>query len=140
MIDRKWQGQCTDPFDIYVTREWIQEYSALIGEDNPLFHDPSYAKEKGYADVIAPLTFPIVFWQYAKVVWLENQPPVIHREQSFFYHDPIMANRIYRCQIILNKLTVKKGMHYLEHTLVGYPISSQEKKPTFRAMSLLVLK
>ncbi|WP_342430952.1 MaoC family dehydratase [Neobacillus sp. FSL H8-0543] len=32
----------------------IQRYALAIGDDNPLYHDQEYARQRGYADIIAP--------------------------------------------------------------------------------------
>lgn len=140
MIDHCWEDKMTDPFEIYVSREWIQQYSHLIGDHSPIYHDPKQAIEKGYQDIIAPLTFPIVFWQYTSIPWLENQGPFIHRDQTFHYNEPIMANRSYICQIRLQRLITKPHIQYLENELVGHNKSSTLGIPSFRAISTLILK
>ncbi|MQA84190.1 MAG: hypothetical protein GEV03_06100 [Streptosporangiales bacterium] len=37
-----------------VTALQIRRYARAVGEDNPLYHDPEYARKRGFADVIAP--------------------------------------------------------------------------------------
>src|SRR5699024_5899779 len=36
-----------------VQRDW-QRWAVSVGEDNPLYFDPEYARQHGYADVICP--------------------------------------------------------------------------------------
>jgi acyl dehydratase len=52
----------THPPTIYaVGREKIREYAAAVGETNPLHHDPDAARAAGYADVVAPPMFAVVY-------------------------------------------------------------------------------
>ena len=37
-----------------VTRKDIRRFAIAIGDNNPLYHDPAYARQLGYPDVIAP--------------------------------------------------------------------------------------
>ncbi|WLD91703.1 MaoC family dehydratase N-terminal domain-containing protein [Alkalihalobacillus sp. AL-G] len=140
MIDLKWEGKTTDPFQIDVSRKLIQDYSLVIGEKNPIHHDPEAAKSGGYPNIIAPLTFPIIFWQHASVLWLENHGPLLHRDQTFIYTEPIVAGRSYVCQIQLKRIINRRNIQFLEHELFGRVESSILKDPSFRANSTLVLK
>jgi acyl dehydratase len=47
--------------DYAVGREKIREYAYAVGETNPLHLDPVAARAAGYADVIAPPMFAVVF-------------------------------------------------------------------------------
>jgi acyl dehydratase len=44
-----------------VGREKIKEYALAVGESNPLYLDPGVAREAGYADVVAPPMFAVVY-------------------------------------------------------------------------------
>ena len=44
-----------------VGREKVREFAAAVGEENPLHHDVDAAREAGYADVVAPPMFAVVF-------------------------------------------------------------------------------
>ena len=39
-------------------REKIREFADSLGDDDPVYRDPSAARAAGYPDVIAPPTFP----------------------------------------------------------------------------------
>lgn len=47
-----------------ITRLLIQRYARAVGDDNPLYLDPEYARAQGYEDVIAPpnLLASVVVW------------------------------------------------------------------------------
>lgn len=50
------------PADLYaVGREKIKEYAAAVGEHNPIHSDHEVARAAGYADVVAPPMFAVVF-------------------------------------------------------------------------------
>jgi acyl dehydratase len=44
-----------------VGREKIREYAAAVGETDPLYHDVEAARAAGYADVVAPPMFAVVY-------------------------------------------------------------------------------
>jgi acyl dehydratase len=54
-------GKTYEPFVYAVGREKIREYAAAVGETNPLFFDVDAARTAGYADVIAPPMFAVVY-------------------------------------------------------------------------------
>ena len=50
------------PASVYaVGREKIREYAYAVGETNPLYIDVEAAREAGYADVVAPPMFAVVY-------------------------------------------------------------------------------
>jgi acyl dehydratase len=54
-------GKSYEPTTYAVGREKIREYAAAVGETNPLHHDVEAARAAGYADVVAPPMFAVVF-------------------------------------------------------------------------------
>ena len=54
-------GKSYPPTEYAVGREKIREYASAVGESNPLHLDPAAAREAGYADVIAPPMFAVVY-------------------------------------------------------------------------------
>jgi acyl dehydratase len=44
-----------------VGREKIREYARVVGEDDPVHLDPEAAQAAGYADVVAPPMFAVVY-------------------------------------------------------------------------------
>jgi acyl dehydratase len=52
----------TYPSSTYmVGREKVREYAAAVGESNPLHFDVDAARAAGYADVVAPPMFAVVY-------------------------------------------------------------------------------
>src|SRR5664279_359427 len=54
-------GKSYEPFVYAVGREKIREYAAAVGETNPLYFDVDAARAAGYADVVAPPMFAVVY-------------------------------------------------------------------------------
>jgi acyl dehydratase len=54
-------GKTYDPSTYAVGREKIREYAYAVGETNPLHLDHEAARQAGYADLVAPPMFAVVF-------------------------------------------------------------------------------
>jgi len=60
-IDTHAVGKTYEPVTYAVGREKIREYAAAVGETNPLHFDVEAARAAGYADVVAPPMFVVVY-------------------------------------------------------------------------------
>jgi acyl dehydratase len=54
-------GKRYEPSTYAVGREKIREYASAVGETNPLHFDVKAARAAGYADVVAPPMFAVVY-------------------------------------------------------------------------------
>lgn len=54
-------GKTYPPVTYAVGREKIKEFAAAVGETNQLHFDPQAARAAGYADVVAPPMFAVVY-------------------------------------------------------------------------------
>ncbi len=54
-------GKTYEPHVYAVGREKIREYASAVGETNPLYFDVDAARGAGYADVVAPPMFVVVY-------------------------------------------------------------------------------
>jgi acyl dehydratase len=54
-------GKRYAPSTYAVGREKIREYASAVGETNPLYFDVDAARAAGYADVVAPPMFAVVY-------------------------------------------------------------------------------
>lgn len=91
-------GKAYPPSPPYqVGREKIRQFATAIGDHNPAYHDPEAAVALGYADVVAPPTFPFVVTQRAMAQAMFDPAlgldyaRVVHGEQRFAYTRPIVA-------------------------------------------------
>ncbi len=60
-VDTQAIGKVYPAVDYAVGREKIREFAAAVGETNPLHSEPEAARAAGYADVVAPPMFAVVF-------------------------------------------------------------------------------
>lgn len=85
----------TSPY--LVGREKVREFARALHSTDPLHLDPLAARAAGYADVVAPTTFPIVLQDFTLQQLLAEPDSgivlsrVLHAEQSFTYTRPIVA-------------------------------------------------
>ena len=80
-----------------VGREKVREFARAVLATAPLHHDPEAARAAGFADVVAPPTFPIVVAE-ATLQQLLAEPDagidfsrVVHGDQRFSYSRPVVA-------------------------------------------------
>jgi acyl dehydratase len=90
-------GKQYDPVLYAVGREKIREYARAVGETNPVHLDVEAARAEGYADVVAPPMFAVVY--SAPAVGppifdpeLElNFAMMVHGGQEFVWGPPVVA-------------------------------------------------
>src|SRR5579875_87361 len=86
------------PPDIYaVGREKIREYASAVGEVNPLHHDLEAARAAGYADLVAPPMFAVVYSARAVMPGIFdpevgiNFAMMVHAGQEFAWGPVVVA-------------------------------------------------
>ena len=60
-VDTQAVGKTYEPVVYAVGREKIREYARAVGETNPVYLDVDAARAAGYADVVAPPMFAVVY-------------------------------------------------------------------------------
>ncbi len=90
-------GKRYDPVTYAVGREKIREYASAVGETNPLHHDLQAARDAGYADLLAPPMFAVVYASRSVIPALFD-PEVgldfammLHGGQEFVWEEPVVA-------------------------------------------------
>src|SRR5277367_5670954 len=85
-----------------VGREKIREFALAVKDDHPAHHSDEDAAAAGYPAVVAPLTFLAVAGRrvqmeiFTKFSIPINIARVLHRDQKFTFHRPMLANdRLY---------------------------------------------
>jgi acyl dehydratase len=85
----------TEPY--LVGREKVREFARAVGSADPLSLDAAAAQAAGYADVVAPPTFPVVVQERTLAQLLADERAgvdfsrVVHGDQRFSYRRPIVA-------------------------------------------------
>jgi acyl dehydratase len=90
-------GKAYDPVVYAVGREKVREYAHAVGETNPLHLDVEAARTAGYADVVAPPMFAVVYTGPA--VWPAMADPdvgidwarMVHGSQEFAWGPVVVA-------------------------------------------------
>lgn len=110
-------GQELASFSFTVERGKIREVVRSIGDPNPVYTDPDFARSEGYRDVIAPPTFGIVIDLWggsdfaAMCSTLEMDPvKVLHGEQEYRYYGEINPGDVITAKQRLAGLAEKKSM------------------------------
>lgn len=80
-----------------VGREKIREFALAVKDDHPTHFSESDAAEAGYPELVAPLTFLAIAGRrvqleiFTKFSIPINLARVLHRDQKFVFHRPILA-------------------------------------------------
>ena len=74
---------------VELTLEIIQAYARAIGDLNPLYFDPKYAKQTVFRGLIAPPTIhvPLLFLATEATDWMKT-PGTINAGQNWYYRRP----------------------------------------------------
>lgn len=81
-----------------VGREKIREFATAVQDDHPMHFSEVDAAAAGYPEVVAPLTFLAIAGRrvqleiFTKFSIPINIARVLHRDQKFIFHRPILVN------------------------------------------------
>jgi acyl dehydratase len=109
----------TYPRTIYaVGREKIREYAYAVGETNPLYLDPEAARAAGYADLVAPPMFAVVYAGRAVAAPLLD-PAVgvdfahmVHGGQEFAWGPLVVAGDEIATTASVADVSERRGMYF----------------------------
>jgi acyl dehydratase len=107
-------GKELPSFELPVERGKIREFANAIGDDNPIYHDPSYAAKSGFGALLVPPTFTATkaFWRNALVISeLTGLDPRfrLHGEEEFEYFKPVVAGDLLTCKVKISDAYEKPG-------------------------------
>ena len=93
-------GKTYEPVLYAVGREKIREYARAVGETNPLHLDVEAARAAGYADVVAPPMFAVVYSAPAVGPGIFdpeigiNFAMMVHGSQEFVWSEPVVSGDV----------------------------------------------
>lgn len=96
-VDTKAAGKTYEPKIYAVGREKVREYANAVGETNPVHLDVEAARAAGYADVVAPPMFAVVYSAPAMAPAVLdpdvgiNLAMMVHGGQEFVWGEPVVA-------------------------------------------------
>jgi acyl dehydratase len=136
-VGRSWPA--TEPY--LVGREKIREFARAIGADDAAYHDPEAARALGYADVVAPPTFPVAITMSASRQIIEDPAlgldysRVVHGDQRFAYTRPVVAGDALICVNSVDEITSRGGHDFLT---TRTEVTTAEGEPVVTVWSKLV--
>ncbi len=100
-IDRSLVGAVSAPFVVEVERGAIRKFALAIGDLNPLYRDVDFARARGFADIVAPPTFPTCFRPPEEPPWFAplDRRRVVAGQTWFEYERPVVAGMRLTCAI-----------------------------------------
>lgn len=120
-LDQSFVGRSYPPTEPYlVGREKIREFACAIGATEREYHEPEAARAIGYADVVAPPTFPIIITMASSHRQIVEDSElgidysrVVHGDQRFAYARPIVAGDALVCVNTVEEITSRGGHDFL---------------------------
>jgi acyl dehydratase len=112
------KGKQHPQFEYEVGREKIREYAWAVGETNQVHFEPGAARAAGFANVVAPPMFCVVYSARAMgpaVLDPElgiNLALMVHGSQEFEWHEPVVAGDTITTSVTLKDLYEKDGKEF----------------------------
>jgi acyl dehydratase len=117
-VNTKAVGKSYQPVVYAVGREKVREYARAVGETNPVYLDVEAARAAGYADVVAPPMFAVVYSAPA-VGPLIFDPEIelnfammVHGGQEFVWDSPVVAGDEISTRASVKDISERDGRGY----------------------------
>jgi acyl dehydratase len=111
-------GKTYPPVTYAVGREKVREFAMAVGEEDARYHDPEAAREAGYADVVAPPMFAVVYSGRAITPALFD-PEVgidfarmVHGGQEFVWGPPVVAGDEIATEVEVKDVAERGGLEF----------------------------
>jgi acyl dehydratase len=117
-VETKAIGKRFDPVVYAVGREKVKEYALAVGETNPLHLDHVAARAAGYADVVAPPMFTVVYSAPAMGPAIfdpdvaMNFALMVHGGQEFRWGKPVVAGDEITTSVTVKDISVRDAMAF----------------------------
>jgi acyl dehydratase len=111
-------GRRYEPVTYAVGREKVREYAAAVGETNPLFHELEAARAAGYADVLAPPMFVVVYCSGPFMTALFDPEleidfaRLVHGAQQFRWEQPVVAGDEITTTLSVKDISERAGLRF----------------------------
>jgi acyl dehydratase len=117
-VDTSAIGKTYEPITYAVGREKIREYAAAVGETNPLHFDLDAARAAGYADVVAPPMFAVVYT--ASSIGIAILDPdvgidfamMVHGSQEFVWGPVVVAGDEVTTRATVKEIADRRGIGF----------------------------
>jgi acyl dehydratase len=126
-----------------VGREKVREFAKAVFATDPAHVDVEVARSRGFADVVAPATFPVVIQDMTLHQLLAHPEAgidfsrVVHGDQKFDYSRPLVAG-----DEVIAQLSVTKVQSLGGHTMVTSEteVTTLDGEHVVTATSTLVIR
>ena len=111
-------GKRYPPVLYAVGREKVREYAEAVGESNPLCLDHELARAAGYADVVAPPMFAVVYAGRALRPALFDPEleidfaHLVHGAQEFRWEEPVVAGDEITTMLEFKECSERAGLRF----------------------------
>jgi acyl dehydratase len=125
-------GKTYDPLTYAVGREKIREYARAVGETDPVCLDLEAARAAGYADLMAPPMFAVVYSAPAVGPCLFdpeielNFAMMVHGGQEFVWGEPVVAGDEITTTVSVKDISEADGRGYYVFESVSVNQRGQE--------------
>lgn len=126
-------------FEFPVERGKIKEFASAICDPNPVYRDRAYARSQGFADVLAPVTFPIASSLHmpSENFVLESSLKLgmdpgksVHGTFEITYQRPVCAGETLRGEMVVGEIYLKEGKRGGTMTFVEMKQNFYDEKDT----------
>jgi len=117
-VDTKAVGKSYAPALYAVGREKVREYASAVGESDPLYIDVEAARAAGYADVVAPPMFAVVYSAPAIGPALADPEvgidfaALVHGGQELVWGPPVVAGDEITTEAAVKDISERAGMGF----------------------------
>jgi len=131
-VDTKAAGKTYEPKTYAVGREKVREYANAVGETNPVHLDVEAARAAGYADVVAPPMFAVVYSALAMAPAVLdpevgiNLAMMVHGGQEFVWGEPVCAGDTITTETSVKDIYERGGMGFYVFESVSRNQDGQE--------------
>lgn len=138
-------GKTYEPFTFEVEKGRIGFFARAIGETDPVYFDQAAAKEAGYRNIPAPLTFPFTIAMEANQPFLVledlgvDKTRSMHGEQGFTYHRDICAGDTISGQQRVVEMFEKKG-GALQFIVTETQLKNQHQQPVCDLKTVIIVR
>jgi acyl dehydratase len=112
-MDPNAAGKTFPPYEFHVERGKIREFADALGDPNPIYRDPDYAKKTELGGIVAPPTLLRTFLYEpraaAEALQVKDWSYIVHGEQEFEYLAPILAGDVLTAQDRIVSITEKES-------------------------------
>jgi acyl dehydratase len=114
-------GEPRETVPVTLTKEAIQKFARLIGEENPIYFDEAYAARTPFGGIIAPPTIHILLmFACTKTTDWMRSPGTINAGQSWTYHVPARPGDTITMKATALDRFIRKGRLFVVHDNVFY--------------------